>query len=519
MTVALSKNGGPLEPRHDATAVEYDRDGCYRVTLDAEDTVEYGRLDVVVVSGAGPPERRSFSVMNVLEYDYRFDTPKVRATDANVTQWLGENVSAATAGYPEVTVKNGSIVAATFASGAIDANAIATNAITGLEIGTGAIDADAIAADAIGTSEFSVVLRQSIATYVDTELTSEHGNGQWDDTGSATLANQTTMITHLTDVKGTGFAKDTHSLPQCLTATGFSTFDHTTDGVNATQLAGSTGAATAIKDLGLSGIGTDAGILISTDAQDLSASLSVALSSAGLATSAANEIRTQLFSDGVALTTSFGSLSSVTNVGTVTGNVNGSVDSVTDPVTIVDGTGVGEIDTAGGAIVSVTTTGAVSGNVSGSVGSISGITFPTNFDDLAITSTTGLVSAGTVYDKTGYSISGTITTFDGLDSALDAGHGAGSWESGGGLTESGIADAVWDEAIAGHTTGSTFGGKNQIGVPSATLNDYKATGFSTHSANDVRDAVTGGAYSLDTDAAGRIRVVDGTGIGEINTSS
>jgi len=38
-----------------------------------------------------------------------------------------------------------------------------------------------------------------------------------------TSANQTTIITHLTDIKGTGFVKDTHSLPQCLTATGFST--------------------------------------------------------------------------------------------------------------------------------------------------------------------------------------------------------------------------------------------------------------------------------------------------------
>ena len=36
------------------------------------------------------------------------------------------------------------------------------------------------------------------------------------------------------------------------------------------------------------------------------------------------------------------------------------------------------------------------------------------------------------------------------------------------------ADAVWDEAIAGHTTGTTFGGKNQKVVPSETINDYKA---------------------------------------------
>ena len=33
----------------------------------------------------------------------------------------------------------------------------------------------------------------------------------------------TTLNTHLLDIKGTGFVKDTHSLPQCLTATGFST--------------------------------------------------------------------------------------------------------------------------------------------------------------------------------------------------------------------------------------------------------------------------------------------------------
>lgn len=32
-----------------------------------------------------------------------------------------------------------------------------------------------------------------------------------------------TITTHLTDIKGTGFAKDTHSMPQCLTAAGFST--------------------------------------------------------------------------------------------------------------------------------------------------------------------------------------------------------------------------------------------------------------------------------------------------------
>lgn len=46
-------------------------------------------------------------------------------------------------------------------------------------------------------------------------------------------------------------------------------------------------------------------------------------------------------------------------------------------------------------------------------------------------------------------------------------------------TAASVADAVWNEAISGHTTGTTFGGKNQKAVPSETIADYKATGFST----------------------------------------
>jgi hypothetical protein len=47
---------------------------------------------------------------------------------------------------------------------------------------------------------------------------------------------------------------------------------------------------------------------------------------------------------------------------------------------------------------------------------------PTNFGDLAITLTTGQVTVGTNNDKTGYSISGTLTTLDALDTAQDAQH-------------------------------------------------------------------------------------------------
>ena len=106
---------------------------------------------------------------------------------------------------------------------------------------------------------------------------------------------------------------------------------------------------------------------------------------------------------------------SATNIDTdqVVASVSGAVGSVT------------------GAVGSVA--GNVGGNVTGSVGSISGIAFPTNFGDLAITVTTGQVTVGTnndktgytastVSDKTGYSISGTLTTLDALDTQQDTQH-------------------------------------------------------------------------------------------------
>lgn len=46
--------------------------------------------------------------------------------------------------------------------------------------------------------------------------------------------------------------------------------------------------------------------------------------------------------------------------------------------------------------------------------------------------------------------------------------------SGTGASAEAIADAVWDELKAGHVISGSFGETNQIGVPSATLGDYKA---------------------------------------------
>ena len=62
-------------------------------------------------------------------------------------------------------------------------------------------------------------------------------------------------------------------------------------------------------------------------------------------------------------------------------------------------------------------------------------------------------------------------TFDRSTDSLEALYEA----SGGAVPTAGeIADAVWDEAISGHTGAGSFGAKNQNLVPSETIGDYKA---------------------------------------------
>jgi hypothetical protein len=46
-----------------------------------------------------------------------------------------------------------------------------------------------------------------------------------------------------------------------------------------------------------------------------------------------------------------------------------------------------------------------------------------------------------------------------------------------------------------------------------------ADAVAADAATEIRNAVTGGAYALDTDANGRVRIVDGTGTGELDTAN
>lgn len=69
-------------------------------------------------------------------------------------------------------------------------------------------------------------------------------------------------------------------------------------------------------------------------------------------------------------------------------------------------------------------------------------------------------------------------------------------------------DIAWDTTnVAREITFNELG--NQVNLQT----------FSTSNVNLVRNAITGGAYALSTDSNGRIRIVDGTGAGEIDTLS
>lgn len=100
---------------------------------------------------------------------------------------------------------------------------------------------------------------------------------------------------------------------------------------------------------------------------------------------------------------------------------NRQFDDLND-VAATDIVSAGAITTSGGAVSNVTTVATTTTNTDmrGTDSAFLSASAPANFGDLAITVTTGQVTVGTNADKTGYSISGTKTTFDALNDVSSA---------------------------------------------------------------------------------------------------
>ena len=139
----------------------------------------------------------------------------------------------------------------------------------------------------------------------------------------------------------------------------------------------------------------------------------------------------------------------------------------------------GAIGTLSGAIINVDLVDTTTTNTDmrGTDSALLASSAPTNFSDLAITVTTGFVTVGTNNDKTGYSISGTITTLDGLNDFDPA------------------TEAVANVTLVATTTTNT----DMRGTDSALLAASAPTNFS-----DLSISVTTGLVDITQTAADKI---------------
>jgi hypothetical protein len=129
----LTKNGGAMAQKNDATAASHLGGGHYKVPLNTTDTNTLGRLRLYVNEGGALPVWMDIMVMPANVWDSLFGAD---ALQVDMTQIAGAAVSTSTAQLGVNAVQAGGTA---WGSGAITAGAIAT----------GAIDADALAADAV----------------------------------------------------------------------------------------------------------------------------------------------------------------------------------------------------------------------------------------------------------------------------------------------------------------------------------------------------------------------------------
>lgn len=103
--------------------------------------------------------------------------------------------------------------------------------------------------------------------------------------------------------------------------------------------------------------------------------------------------------------------------------------------------------------------------------------------------TTDQVIVATNNDKTGYSITGTITTLDALDTAQDAQHAQTQADIAALPDAAGTADAVWDSLSANHVVAGSFGAYLDASITSRSTFDHTADFVTLADADVVADAV------------------------------
>lgn len=158
------------------------------------------------------------------------------------------------------------------------------------------------------------------------------------------------------------------------------------------------------------------------------------------------------------------------------------------------GDGIDAVGAGGGVDIRGDVTGDITGSLSGSAGSV-----------------TAGVAVATNNDKSGYSISGTTTTLDALQTALNSAHGSGSWATATGFSTHSAAD-VWTSITRTLTAGTNIVLAKGTGVTG--FNDIAATAVVSGGAITT----SGGAVTTVTTTA-NVSTVNGLAAGVITESS
>lgn len=135
----LSKNGGAVAQKNDATSASHLGGGHYKVPLNTTDTNTLGRLRLYVNESGALPVWADYMVVPANVWDSLFGADKLQVHADEITAGL---ITAA-------AIATGAIDADAIADNAIDAGAIAAGAITAAKFGNGAIDATALATTAV----------------------------------------------------------------------------------------------------------------------------------------------------------------------------------------------------------------------------------------------------------------------------------------------------------------------------------------------------------------------------------
>jgi hypothetical protein len=411
--VRVSKNGGDMASKSSAASCTHDEIGYYNCALDTTDTGTLGILEVAVHESGSLPVWHRFMVMPANVWDSMFGADRLQVHTAEIT------------------------------SGLITSSVLAAGAITAATIATDAIDGDAIASSAVTEIQSGLATASSISTlagYVDTEVAAILAAV---DTEVAAIKAKTDLIP--ASPASTGDIPTAGAVADAVWDEAISGHLGAGSAGNALNTAGSAGDPWTTPLPGAYGAGTAGNIL----GNRLDVAVGTRLATAGYTAPL----------DAAGVRGAVGLASA--NLDTQLTNIDNFIDTEVAAI-------LAAVDTEVAAIKAKTDNlpaapAAVGSAMTLAAGAITAAVIATDAidgDAIAATAVTeiqsGLATAASITTLTGY-VDTEVAAIKAKTDNLPASPAA----TGDIPTAATIADAVWDEAIAGHVAAGSFGSEAQ----------------------------------------------------------